>query len=84
MPKRSKWLTIKVWMRLLFGLTFIRCKTPNDILVVRRYGGPEYWNYQMEALAGIISPCGHAHPILFTDAEFRSLDVTDEQTNSCK
>ncbi len=58
---------LRVWL----GFQFIHCESPEDILVIRRYGTSEEWEYTMEALAQVVGSCGHPHTVLFADAQFK-------------
>lgn len=62
----------KAYIRLWFGMRFIKCESPTDILIVQRDTSERDWQYTMSALMHIVSSCGHPHPIIFGDANFKS------------
>lgn len=61
----------RAWLRIQLGMRYIHCNRPDDILVIRRYGTMDDWEYTMEALAQVVASCGHPHTVVFTDAEFK-------------
>lgn len=72
-----EWLKrLKIRLGLKIGFKYIRCETPEDILVIeRRDADPREWEITMEELAKMISICGHAHYVMYVpDAEFRRIN----------
>ncbi len=63
---------LRSFVRVYLGAKFIQCRGPNDILVVRRYGGPREWEYTFEQLVDIVvcGKPGHVHRVVFADAQF--------------
>jgi len=75
------WGRVKAYIRVWLGITFIRCETPYDILIIRRYGTIQDWEYTLEQLSGIVAPCEHSHSVLFADAEYFEPDLKETDIN---